>query len=294
MTAIDAFELLATDDLLNGRLACRHIRMLTRSLGTCSCPTLSIYLWPCGQTIADHSANTLVKAFRKVFPHEAFVHLTEFLGFAFVRILLRMTKPSADTYTTIVFLRQLLLQRTAEDIVVREGRFNRVNLWPSASSFWRRVCFYIIDYLSKFHHFSFRGVRPTVKDLMRAMMNFSAHECQILESLLSDAEALDLELPDRRYWTHALSISEDLDGHFADAYDVYGTSARSILMFVLRFVIYISRICPSCRQQLERMGFRVHPLWGVQTKNNNKGIWMPDPVGPCDTLRRCLAESRKG
>ena len=115
---------------------------------------------------------------------------------------------------------------------------------------------------------------------MRAMMNFSAHECQILESLLSDAEALDLELPDRRYWTHALTISEDLDGYFADAYDVYGTSARSILMFVLRFVIYISRICLPCRQQLERMGFRVHPLWGVQTKNNNKGIWMPDPVGP--------------
>ena len=72
---------------------------------------------------------------------------------------------------------------------------------------------------------------------------------------------------------------------YMDAYDVYGTSARSILMFVLRFVIYISRICPSCRQQLERMGFRVHPLWGVQTKNNNKGIWMPDPVGHHGRMR---------
>ena len=90
----------------------------------------------------------------------------------------------------------------------------------------------------------------------------------VLKVGASDSGVFDLGPPDRCYWPHALKAFRTIDEGYEDVFDMYNTSIASIVLFVIRFVTYIVRICSSCKRLLEeRGGFRVDPRNGVQQKD---------------------------
>ena len=94
---------------------------------------------------------------------------------------------------------------------------------------------------------------------------FIDEDLRVLNVVASDSGVLDLELPDRCYWPHALKAFRIIDEGYEDGFDIYNTSAASVVLFVIRFVTYIVQFCSSCKRSLgERGGFRVDPMTGVQ------------------------------
>ena len=219
--------------------------------------------------------------------------IAEYLGpVGFIGLALRLIKPSRVD-KDILTLRLLFVQRAPVHVAVNEARFMRVTWQPDYPPFWRRLCFRIAEYLKER-----RSSRPTVTHLLKAMSGnvlarFSDEDLRVLKVVASDSGVFDLELPDRRYWPHALKAFRTIDEGYEDVLDMYNTSAASVVLFVIRFVTYIVRICSACKRLLEeRGGFRVDPRNGVQQKNR-AGLWFPDPERLAEELALHLAARRQ-
>ena len=88
------------------------------------------------------------------------------------------------------------------------------------------------------------GSGHTITQLLNAMSGnvlarFIDEDLRVLKVVASDSGVFDLELPDRRYWPHALKAFRTIDEGYEDVFDMYNTSTASIVLFVLRFVTCI-------------------------------------------------------
>ena len=172
--------------------------------------------------------------------------IAEYLGpVGFIGLALRLIKPSRVD-KDILTLRLLFVQRAPVHVAVNEARFMRVTWQPDYPPFWRRLCFRIAEYLKER-----RSSGPTVTQLLKAMSGnvlarFSDEDLRVLKVVASDSGVFDLELPDRRYWPHALKAFRTIDEGHEDVFHMYNTNAASIILFVIKFVTYVVRFCSAC------------------------------------------------
>ena len=139
--------------------------------------------------------------------------------------------------------------------------------------FWAKLQLQIQHHLSRFHCFQddprsvYRrayGRRLTVQELLSHIGIFNGH---IHLNISTIPLLTSVQIPERRYWRHWWKYWKFW----------YEPSERNVVLGILTFSLYVTRVCDTCNQELETQGYRIHPECGVQRWRHIFGslMWAP-------------------
>ena len=147
--------------------------------------------------------------------------------------------------------------------------------------FWAKLRFQIQRHLHAFHccqtpgdSQSVYGRRLTVEQLLCDIGIFDGHRHLNFSAIPLLTSVL---IPERRYWRHWWKYWKFW----------YEPSERNVVLGILSFSLYVTRVCDTCNQELEAQRYHIHPELGVQRWRRTKSgihMWVPGPLPPRDVL----------
>ena len=280
---------------------CLHPRcLLTRKLGSCldkcECPRIVLWFsWRMATFPTVPLAEGILKCDCEAFEDllQLFMGPTEYWA-SVLAVSKRMDVCKCAISLGCYPFRKVLFRKLQEDdIEVHELRFQRTTALEDCAFpvFWQRLRFFITTILSKHHHYD-SSSRPTLRYIL---CELGLH-CDRLFNLgmqLSAPDAIDLQLPDRRYWFHVLEFYRLRHHTVNDFVSTYKENVASIILFISRFAAYISSACPQCTELCAMNGYRFHSEYGIQVKNL-EGAWEPDPIALARRISAAVEPGRRG
>ena len=146
--------------------------------------------------------------------------------------------------------------------------------------FWAKLQFQIQHHLHAFHccqtpgdSQSVYGRHLTVEQLLCDIGIFDGHRHLNVSAI---PLLTSVFIPERRYWRHWWKYWKFW----------YEPSERNVVLGILSFSLYVTRVCDTCKQELEAQRYHIHPELGVQRWQLKFGIpmWVPGPLPPRDVL----------
>ena len=127
--------------------------------------------------------------------------------------------------------------------------------------FWAKLQFQIQLHLS-------HGRELTVEQLLCDIGIFHGHRHLNTSSI---PLLTSVQIPDRHYWHHWWKYWKFHTWQHCEP------SERNVVLGILTFSLYVTRVCDTCNQELETQGYRIHPECGVQRWRHIFGslMWAP-------------------
>ena len=133
--------------------------------------------------------------------------------------------------------------------------------------FWIKLQFQLQTHLQGLHHYSNEASsrRLTIHDLLCDIGILDGHKHLNHRA----STLLALVIPERRYWEHWFKHWKFIEE----------PSELNVVLGILAFTLYITRVCDTCKEALETRGYRIHSEFGVQLRYYSGGnvMWNPDP-----------------